>query len=90
VSCRSKCFRVNAARSSLDFTNGTGRICSPPAIDRRDRNPKSLLGLGERKSLQTDRVILVPGPYGEIDTIAKHLSDKPTMRQLALISFVDE
>jgi DNA invertase Pin-like site-specific DNA recombinase len=28
----------------------------------RDRNPKGLLSLGERKSLQTDRVILVPGP----------------------------
>ena len=35
----------------------------------RDRNPKSLLGLGERKSLQTDRVILVPGPEGEIETV---------------------
>jgi DNA invertase Pin-like site-specific DNA recombinase len=35
----------------------------------RDRNPKSLLGRGERKSLQTDRVILVPGPEGEIETV---------------------
>jgi hypothetical protein len=26
----------------------------------RDRNPKGLLGRGERKTLQTDRVILVP------------------------------
>jgi hypothetical protein len=35
----------------------------------RDRNPKGLLGQGERKSLQTDRVILVPGPELEIETV---------------------
>jgi hypothetical protein len=35
----------------------------------RDRNPKGLLGLGERKGLQLDRVILVPGPEGEIETV---------------------
>jgi DNA invertase Pin-like site-specific DNA recombinase len=35
----------------------------------RDRNPKGLLSQGERKSLQTDRVILVPGPEGEIETV---------------------
>ncbi len=28
----------------------------------QDRSPKELLGRGDRKSLQTDRVILVPGP----------------------------
>jgi DNA invertase Pin-like site-specific DNA recombinase len=35
----------------------------------RDRTPKSLLGRGERKSLQTDRVILVPGPESEVETV---------------------
>ncbi len=35
----------------------------------RDRNPKGILGQGERKSLQTDRVILVPGPESEIATV---------------------
>ncbi len=35
----------------------------------RDRNPKGLLSLGERKSLQTDRVILVPGPEREIEDV---------------------
>ena len=35
----------------------------------RDRNPKGLLGRGERKSLQTDRVILVPGPELEIEIV---------------------
>ncbi len=32
-------------------------------------NPKGLLEAGEHKSLQTDRVILVPGPPEEIETI---------------------
>jgi DNA invertase Pin-like site-specific DNA recombinase len=32
------------------------------------REPKSLLAYGERKSLQTDRVILVPGPEEEVET----------------------
>jgi DNA invertase Pin-like site-specific DNA recombinase len=35
----------------------------------RDRNSKGPLGRGERKSLQTDRVILVPGPEGEVETV---------------------
>lgn len=35
----------------------------------RDRNPKGLLAQGERKSLQTDRVILVPGPPKEVETV---------------------
>jgi DNA invertase Pin-like site-specific DNA recombinase len=35
----------------------------------RDKNPKGLLGKGERKSLQTDRVILVPGPELEVETV---------------------
>ena len=32
---------------------------------------KSVLGIGEQKSLQTDRVILVPGPPEEIETVRK-------------------
>lgn len=35
----------------------------------RDRNPKGLLDRGERKSLQTDRVVLVPGPESEVETV---------------------
>ena len=31
--------------------------------------PKGQLGRGEQKSLQTDRVILVPGPPEEVDTV---------------------
>lgn len=32
---------------------------------------KGVLGIGEQKSLQTDRVILVPGPPEEIETVRK-------------------
>ena len=35
----------------------------------RDQTPKGLLGHGERKSLQTDRVILVPGPEKEVAVV---------------------
>ena len=31
------------------------------------RNPKGELGRGDRKSLQTDRVVLIPGPIEEIE-----------------------
>ncbi|MBS0457903.1 MAG: recombinase family protein [Proteobacteria bacterium] len=33
------------------------------------RTPKALLSLGEQKSLQTDRVILVPGPEHEVEIV---------------------
>jgi DNA invertase Pin-like site-specific DNA recombinase len=33
--------------------------------------PKGLLAAGEHKSIQTDRVILVPGPSEEIDTVQR-------------------
>jgi DNA invertase Pin-like site-specific DNA recombinase len=34
-----------------------------------DRNPKGELGRGDRKSLQTDRVVLIPGPPEEIEHV---------------------
>ena len=34
-----------------------------------DRNPKGELGRGDRKSLQTDRVVLTPGPIEEIEHV---------------------
>jgi DNA invertase Pin-like site-specific DNA recombinase len=40
----------------------------------RDRNPKGMLSRGERKSLQTDRVILVPGPEREVEAV-RHIYD---------------
>src|SRR5260370_24871276 len=36
-----------------------------------DRNPKGELAVGARKSLQTDRVILVPGPEHEVQTVRR-------------------
>lgn len=35
------------------------------------RTPKALLRGGEQKSLQTDRVILVPGPQDEVETVRR-------------------
>lgn len=34
-----------------------------------DRRPKGILAPGERKSIQTDRVVLVPGPEEEVGTV---------------------
>jgi len=36
---------------------------------RPDRSPKQILATGELKSLATDRVILVPGPIYEVETV---------------------
>jgi DNA invertase Pin-like site-specific DNA recombinase len=53
----------------------------------RNQAPKGLLGRGERKSLQTDRVILVPGPQNEIEVVQKiytrFVTDKQTEREIA-------
>lgn len=53
----------------------------------RNQEPKGLLGLGERKSLQTDRVILVPGPAPEIEVVqqiySRFVMDKQTEREIA-------
>ena len=35
------------------------------------RQPKGELAIGDQKSLQTDRVILVPGPEHEVDTVRR-------------------
>src|ERR1700751_4505373 len=34
-------------------------------------NPKALLAFGEQKSLQTDRVVLEPGPVEEVETVRR-------------------
>ena len=53
----------------------------------QDRNAKAELSRGERKSLQTDRVILVPGPQDEIDTVRDifrlFIEDRLTESQIA-------
>lgn len=35
------------------------------------RNPEAVLHHGEQKSLQTDRVVLTPGPLGEVDVVKR-------------------
>lgn len=51
------------------------------------RQPKAELLRGTRKSLQTDRVVLVPGPTEEIDTVRRvyrlFLEDGRTEREIA-------
>nr|WP_277817180.1 recombinase family protein [Solimonas terrae] len=39
------------------------------------RASKGELGFGEHKSIQTDRVVLAPGPQGEIDTVQRIYRD---------------
>jgi hypothetical protein len=34
-------------------------------------NPKAILAFGEQKSLQTDRVVLEPGPVDEVETVRR-------------------
>src|SRR5580658_5544603 len=54
----------------------------------RDRNPKGLLLVGEHKSIQTDRVILVPGPVEEIGVVKevydRFTRDRRTEGEIAL------
>lgn len=54
----------------------------------RDRNPKGLLLAGEHKSIQTDRVILVPGPEDEIGVVKevydRFTRDRRTEGEIAL------
>jgi DNA invertase Pin-like site-specific DNA recombinase len=53
----------------------------------RDRTAKGLLGRGERKSLQTDRVILVPGPRQEVTVVRaiyeSFVDNEKTEREIA-------
>ena len=47
----------------------------------QNRNPKSLLAQGERKSIQTDRVILVHGPKEEVAVVREIFSRFTEQRQ---------
>src|SRR5271170_6261549 len=53
----------------------------------RDRNPKEILPRGVHKSIQTDRVILVPGPEAEIAVVKevydRFTRDRRTEREIA-------
>jgi DNA invertase Pin-like site-specific DNA recombinase len=49
--------------------------------------PKGALRMGEKKSIQTDRVILVPGPEDEVETVRRvyrlFLDERRTEREIA-------
>jgi hypothetical protein len=53
------------------------------------RNPKGELGRGDRKSLQTDRVVLTPGPLEEIEHVHRIYSmfveEGKSEREIALV-----
>ena len=67
-----KVFAGQCRLVSLGFRQG-----GPPGFGLRrqlideNREAKTLLTAGERKSLQTDRVILVPGPPSEVETVRR-------------------
>lgn len=62
-----KVFRGQARLAALGFKQGgTAQIGLRRLLVDQDGNPKQSLGFGERKSLMTDRVILVPGPKAEV------------------------
>ena len=68
----SKVFAGQARLIEMGFRQGgpAGYGLRRRLIDQ-NRNPKALLTFGERKSLQTDRVVLEPGPADEVATVRR-------------------
>jgi DNA invertase Pin-like site-specific DNA recombinase len=68
----SKVFAGQARLIEMGFRQGgtAGYGLRRRLIDQ-NRNPKALLAFGERKSLQTDRVVLEPGPADEVVTVRR-------------------
>ena len=54
------------------------------ALISADGTPKGLLASGERKTIQSDRVILVPGPAEEVATVHRIYRDFVTERKSTL------
>ena len=67
-----KVFAGQCRLVELGFRQGgpAGFALRRKLIDR-EGNDKSILGRGERKSLQTDRVVLIPGPQHEIEVVGE-------------------
>jgi DNA invertase Pin-like site-specific DNA recombinase len=59
-----------------------------------NRNPKQILNGGERKSLQTDRIILVPGPPEEVAVVReiyrRFTDDRESEREIAAALNISE
>jgi len=68
----SKVFAGQARLIEMGFRQGgtAGYGLRRRLIDQNG-NPKAILAFGERKSLQTDRVVLVPGPAEEVATVRR-------------------
>jgi DNA invertase Pin-like site-specific DNA recombinase len=68
----SKTFAGQARLIELGFKQGgfAGYGLRRRMIDQYG-NPKAILAFGERKSLQTDRVVLEPGPAEEVETVRR-------------------
>jgi DNA invertase Pin-like site-specific DNA recombinase len=67
-----KVFVGHCKLASLGFRQGgiAGYGLRRQLIDDRGR-PKGLIEFGQRKSLQTDRVVLVPGPSEEVEVVRR-------------------
>jgi len=55
----------------------------------RDRSPKEILSRGEQKSIQTDRIILIPGPENEVRVVREiydlFTRERKLEREIALL-----
>ncbi len=67
-----KLSRAHRQQAALGFKQGGG---TPYAFRRlvidREGRPRALLEPGQQKAISTDRVILVPGPQGEQETVRR-------------------
>lgn len=58
------------------------------ALIGADGRPKGILMYGERKNIQSDRVILVPGPDHEVETVRRifhaYVNDRKTANEIAV------
>ena len=80
----SKTFIGQSRLATLGFWQGglAGIGLRRQLLDER-RTPKALLEYGQQKSLQTDRVILVPGPSSEVQ-IVRRIFDALVLEQKTL------
>lgn len=85
-----KVFAGQKRLAELGFKQG-----GPPGLGFRrmlvssDRKPKQLLQRGERKSIATDRVVLVPGPENEVELV-REIFQLFTVEQLGLKAIARE
>ena len=70
ASCQSKSLPDNATDRTRLSSGWSRGVWAAAAVDRSEQAlPKSELVRGEHKSIQTDRIVLIPGPSEELETI---------------------